>query len=680
MTAAGVGYCWGGNDLGQLGDGTRGSAANDHSADRASPVAISNGLVFSSISAGNSSTCGLTKAGAAYCWGSINGATTPQPVGGTTTFASISMDYAHACALTASYMAYCWGSNFAGQLGDGTTNASTFPVAVGGGKAFATITLGDAHTCGVTIDGAAFCWGWNSYGQIGDGTTSSRGTPVTVTATGGLKFARLAARSGHTCGLATSGTVYCWGRNSSGQFGDGTTASRLVPGLTGGGMAVTSLVAGGGHVCGLTSAGIAYCWGGNPNGQIGDGTTGSSYDDHSADRLVPTAVDVSAIPVTTTILAIRVANVRDTSFTVSWVTDVASTGSVSWRPGTSTASPTFAVDVRGADTSSTVHQVTVTGLAASTRYLFDVTSGATTETNGGAHFAVTTGPILSIPATDSVYGTVVRKDGTTPSAVTIHLTASGSAGTSAPISTLVRTADAKAWLLGLGNLRTADASAAFAYTDATILTVQADGGADGTAVGTVTVADARTGKLALTLSDEIATPLQTGWNLVALQVTPASPVTAMALCASLDATVAGSAYEIDRWENSGWESHRCGLAPNNFTLDPGRGYFIRVTKPVTWSVGGTRIITPPSLSLGTGWNLVGVGAVAPGTVTAPSGCTAMDGTAGTGTVVELDRWEAGAWEGHRCGLPVNAFPLQAGRGYFVRLTRPAIWAPAGGAP
>jgi len=430
---------------------------------------------------------------------------------------------------------------------------------------------------------------------------------------------------------------------------------------------------GGLHTCGIASGGAAWCWGDRTYGQLGDGALGY----RASPVLVANQAPPAPVP---TIRAIRVANVRDTSFTVSWVTDVASTGSVSWRPGTSTASPTFAVDVRGADTSSTVHQVTVTGLAASTRYLFDVTSGATTETNGGAHFAVTTGPVLSIPAADSVHGTIVRKDGTTPSAVTIHLTASGSAGTSAPISTLVRTADAKSWLLGLGNLRTADASAAFAYTDATILTVQADGGADGTAVGTVTVADARTGKLALTLSDEIATPLQTGWNLVALQVTPASPVTAMALCASLDATIAGSAYEIDRWENSGWEGHRCGVPANNFTLEPGRGYFIRVTKPVTWSLGGTRIITPPSLSLGTGWNLVGVGAVAPGTVSAPSGCTAMDGTAGTGTVVELDRWEAGAWEGHRCGLPVNAFPLQAGRGYFVRLTRPATWAPAGGAP
>lgn len=177
-----------------------------------------------------------------------------------------------------------------------------------------------------------------------------------------------------------------------------------------------------------------------------------------------------------------------------------------------------------------------------------------------------------------------------------------------------------------------------------------------------------------------ASTLQSGWNLVARQVTPAVPVTASALCDTLSTTVTGSAYEIDRWENSGWEGHRCGLAANNFTLEAGRGYFVRVTKPVTWLVAGTRIITPPSLALATGWNLVGVGAVTAGTVTAPSGCTAMDGMDGTGTVVELDRWEAGAWEGHRFGLPVNAFPLQAGRGYFIRPTRPATWALAGGAP
>ena len=702
LTSAGDAYCWGYNAYGQVGNGTAGGGDGQgngsHAADQPSPVRVTGSKTFSTLVANGYNTCGLTSSGVAYCWGNNyfgqigdgtggNGFTddsgnrsAPTLVGGGLTFASLATGFTHTCGRTASGKAYCWGDNVFGQLGDGTSgNSRVSPVAVSSNLSFASLVANYKNTCGLTASGHAYCWGQNNFGQIGDGTGGlgysdhSADQLVPVAVTGGQTFTSIEAGMTYACGVTPASLGYCWGNNWSGQLGDGTVTSHVAPVAVAGRKPFTTLVAGWNHTCGLTIDGIAYCWGYNDYGQLGDGTTG-------VDRFVPTAVDVSAIPVPATIRAIRVANVRDTSFTVSWVTDVASTGTVSWRPGTSTASPTFAVDVRGADTSSTVHQVTVTGLAASTRYLFDVTSGTTTETNGGTHFAVTTGPILSIPATDSVYGTVVRKDGTTPSAVTVQLTASGSAGTSAPLATLVRTNDAKTWILGLGNLRTADASAAFTYTDATILKVQADGGADGTAVGTVTVADARIGKLALTLSDEIATPLQSGWNLVALQVTPASPVTAMALCASLDATVAGSAYEIDRWENSGWDGHRCGVPANNFTLEPGRGYFIRVTKPVTWSLGGTRIITPPSLSLGTGWNLIGVGAVAPGTVTAPSGCTAMDGTAGTGTVVELDRWEAGAWEGHRCGLPVNAFPLQAGRGYFVRLTRPAIWAPAGGAP
>ncbi len=680
LTASGAAWCWGSNWYGSVGDGTSGNGSRG--ADRSVPVLVAGGITLVSLVSGGIHTCGLTASGAAYCWGyNADGAVgdgtaidrpSPVAVTGGKTFTAITVGGSHTCGLTSSGSAYCWGRNANGQFGDGTTLSSptTAPIPSALGLTLTSVAAGGSHTCGLTSSGRAYCWGANWSGQLGDGSTSTQTQPVAVM--GGLSFTAISAGSYHACGLTSDGQAYCWGANSEGQLGDGTREVRLVPVAVGGGLTFSRLATGAKNTCGiLRGIGSAFCWGDSSVGALGDGRLGY--------QSAPVRVGSAPTP-NPTIRAIRLANVRDTSFTVSWVTDVASTGTVSWRLGTSSASPTFAVDVRGADTSSTVHQVTVTGLAASTRYLFDVTSGTTTETNGGAHFAVTTGPVLSIPATDSVYGTVVRKDGTTPSAVTVQLTASGSAGTSAPLATLVRTNDAKTWILGLGNLRTADASAAFTYTDTTILTVQADGGADGTAVGTVTVADARTGKLALTLSDEIATPLQTGWNLVALQVTPASPVTAMALCASLVATVAGSAYEIDRWENSGWDSHRCGLAPNNFTLEPGRGYFIRVTKPVTWSVGGTRIITPQSLSLGTGWNLFGVGAIAPGTVIAPSGCTAMDGTAGTGTVVELDRWEAGAWEGHRCGLPVNAFPLQAGRGYFVRLTRPATWAPAGGAP
>jgi len=63
LTATGSAYCWGWNAFGQVGDGTRGS-------DRAKPVSVAGGLTFTAIGTGGFHTCGLTKAGAAYCWGS----------------------------------------------------------------------------------------------------------------------------------------------------------------------------------------------------------------------------------------------------------------------------------------------------------------------------------------------------------------------------------------------------------------------------------------------------------------------------------------------------------------------------------------------------------------------------------------------------------------------------------
>src|SRR5439155_24488068 len=79
--------------------------------------------------------------------------------------------------------------------------------------------------------GAAYCWGFNSGGQLGDGTTTDRFSPTPVA--GGVTFAALSAGNngagGHTCGVTTSGAAYCWGHNGNGQLGDGTTTDRLVP-------------------------------------------------------------------------------------------------------------------------------------------------------------------------------------------------------------------------------------------------------------------------------------------------------------------------------------------------------------------------------------------------------------------------------------------------------------------
>ena len=86
---------------------------------------------------------------------------------------------------------------------------------------------GDGPTCGVTTDSLAFCWGANSEGQLGDGTTTDRLTPVQVA--GGHHFRQINEGSHHSCAVTTGDQAFCWGQNSLGELGDGTTTNRLTP-------------------------------------------------------------------------------------------------------------------------------------------------------------------------------------------------------------------------------------------------------------------------------------------------------------------------------------------------------------------------------------------------------------------------------------------------------------------
>src|SRR5207247_1488086 len=146
-------------------------------------------------------------------------------------FAAVSAGGLHTCGLTAAGVAYCWGYNGFGQLGDGTTTDRSTPVLVAApaGVSFAAVSAGLRHTCGLTAAGAAYCWGWNASGQLGDGTTTSRPSPVLVAAPAGVSFAAVRADYSYTCGLTAAGAAYCWGDNTSGQLGDGTTTSRSGP-------------------------------------------------------------------------------------------------------------------------------------------------------------------------------------------------------------------------------------------------------------------------------------------------------------------------------------------------------------------------------------------------------------------------------------------------------------------
>jgi alpha-tubulin suppressor-like RCC1 family protein len=141
----------------------------------------------------------------------------------------------------------------------------------------------------LTSAGAIRCWGDNTQGQLGDGTTTDSLSPVTVSGLGG-PATNVVTGDSQTCALTTAGGVKCWGNNLNGQLGDGTTTQSSVPvDVTGLASGVTALAAGDNHTCAALSTGTVKCWGWGTSGQLGNNTITSSS----------TPVDVQGLPATT---------------------------------------------------------------------------------------------------------------------------------------------------------------------------------------------------------------------------------------------------------------------------------------------------------------------------------------------------------------------------------------------
>jgi alpha-tubulin suppressor-like RCC1 family protein len=268
-------WCWGRNSyLG--GDG--GPVQID-------PSSFPDGTTVS-VATGYYHACGLNKWGGIWCWGSdydgqlgdgrmVNGngflAATSFPDVAAQVTANTST-----CALGVSGSVWCCGDNGYGELGNGTYNTSAAWVQPTGlGSNVAEISTGADHTCARKTDGTVWCWGTNYDGQLGDGTRIDRLSPIQVTALGSAT--QISAGGFHTCAVETDGSLWCWGYGSSGQLGDGAFDSRALPFQVAGlGGPVIEVSCGDKHTCARTSDGRTWCWGDNSYGQLGNGTTTNS--------------------------------------------------------------------------------------------------------------------------------------------------------------------------------------------------------------------------------------------------------------------------------------------------------------------------------------------------------------------------------------------------------------------
>jgi alpha-tubulin suppressor-like RCC1 family protein len=134
------------------------------------------------------------------------------------------------------------------------------------------VSSGSSHTCVINADKTVSCWGNNTSGQLGDGTTISRDLPKVVS--GLSNVTQIAVGGSHTCAITEGGGLWCWGSGSNGQIGDDAKVNRLTPvAVSGLPFGVKAVTAGSAHTCAARETDNSVrCWGLNDRGQLGDNT------------------------------------------------------------------------------------------------------------------------------------------------------------------------------------------------------------------------------------------------------------------------------------------------------------------------------------------------------------------------------------------------------------------------
>ena len=314
-------YCWGSNEDGQLGNGSSG-AGNYSSV----PVGVGGTLAgkdVTSIGGTGDVSCAIVS-GKIYCWGRNNMGqlgfgnpgnpgfrATPVQInsGGhnrlpsnyfATKLATGGSRSQTMCTITTEKRAYCWGLARFGQMGIGPISGNHYSYATRvkdlenvtdisqDGYTWASDHAYVSHTCAIA-SGRVYCWGGAGRGQsgpLGHGAFGAHFQPVQVNGLPGVPL-RIEVGIAHSCALVNdhgNKNVYCWGDNKLGQLGTNsntpqfsTSPKTVHVGI--GGLppteSVVDIAAGANRGCAIMTNKRSYCWGLNENGQIGDGTSGS---------------------------------------------------------------------------------------------------------------------------------------------------------------------------------------------------------------------------------------------------------------------------------------------------------------------------------------------------------------------------------------------------------------------
>lgn len=278
----GTAWCWGFGTSGQLGAGNNSSSTV--------PVQVTSIMPsttpWSTIGAAASHSCGIKADGTLWCWGKgsegqlgnngTGNSNTPVQVASTIGWKSISLGSDDTCGIKVDGTLWCWGNYANGRLGLGSSIAAnqTTPQQVGTNTDWASVSAGANHTCGIKTDGTAWCWGLRSNGRLGIGTTTGTSyTPEMVRDPG--PWAAISTAYGvSTCGIKMDGSLWCWGADTNGQLGNGSTitADQWLPYPVSGGGAWKA-INGGDAACGIKADDSMWCWGDDTNGKLGNGST-----------------------------------------------------------------------------------------------------------------------------------------------------------------------------------------------------------------------------------------------------------------------------------------------------------------------------------------------------------------------------------------------------------------------